>query len=367
MSMRARMQSGPKPHRWSRRGNVPEEQGVTLVDVMVALAVAMLTMVLVYATFALAQSARRSAASAADLQANGAFALSTLSIHAANAGAGLASATRWLDSCAAGTDVATTLRPINLLITDGGAPDRPDSLVVRQSLARTAGVIAAFVAEAPSDAPFRIAAVEGYAPGDRVIAISRTGQCASATVTTVATSTPGVLDIAHSPIGIALPVTSVLLNLGPATRAAAMRLDVGGGSLRSTDLTNGDAPNPLVANLVNVKFQYGIDSDGDGAVDTWVAATEGGPWSSAALMTAPRDALERIQAIRIGVIIRSERVESAQTRAFHWVLFDCELDDKTACPGRIEGTIAAAPGGGYRHRAYETVVPLRNTRWNRGA
>ena len=366
MNAQCRMQRRRPAQRPPHLDPCERQRGVTLVDVLVALAVAMLTMVLVYATFALVQSARRSAASAGDLQANGVFALSTLSNFVANAGAGLAAASRWLDTCPTGADIATTLRPVHVLITDGGAADRPDSLVVRQSIARTGGVIAAFVAEALPDAPFRIAAVDGYVAGDRVVAISRTGACASATVTAVATTAPGVLDVGHAPIGVTLPVTSVLFNLGAATRAAALRLDVAGGSLRSTDLTNGDAPNPLVANLVNVKFQYGIDSDGDGALDTWVAAADTGPWGAASLMTAPRDVLDSIQAIRIGVIARSERTERAQTRAFHWVLFDCELDDKTACPGRLEGTIAASPGGGYRYRVYETAVPLRNMRWNRG-
>ena len=47
------------------------------------------------------------------------------------------------------------------------------------------------------------------------------------------------------------------------------------------------------------------------------------------------------------------------------MLFDCELADKSACPGRLEGTFAAAANGGYRYRVIETVVPLRNSLWNR--
>jgi hypothetical protein len=49
------------------------------------------------------------------------------------------------------------------------------------------------------------------------------------------------------------------------------------------------------------------------------------------------------------------------------VLFDCEDDDKSACPGRLEGTIPGNPGGSYRYRALEAVVPLRNVLWNSGA
>jgi hypothetical protein len=49
------------------------------------------------------------------------------------------------------------------------------------------------------------------------------------------------------------------------------------------------------------------------------------------------------------------------------VLFDCELADKSACPGRLEGIVAAAAGGAYRYRTMETVVPLRNVLWNQAS
>jgi hypothetical protein len=86
----------------------------------------------------------------------------------------------------------------------------------------------------------------------------------------------------------------------------------------------------------------------------------------AMLLAAPRTTLERIKAIRVGLIVRGERIDRALTDAYHWVLFDCELDDKPACPGRLEGTIAGSANGGYRYRAFETIVPLRNVIWNRG-
>ena len=65
-----------------------------------------------------------------------------------------------------------------------------------------------------------------------------------------------------------------------ALRAAHRRYgyDVASGTLRSTDRANGDAPSPLVSNVVNLKFQYGIDSDGDGMLDTWVRAEPPGGW-----------------------------------------------------------------------------------------
>lgn len=344
---------------------VARQDGVTLVDVLVGLVVALFTVVVVYQVFVVAQSIGRNAAASADAQGSAVFALFALATQAGNGGAGIASAARWLDTCPVTADAAATLRPVAVMISDGGDPDRPDGLVVRQSLA-SLPIPAAFVAAAPSGAHFRVETVDGISIGDRVVAISRTGTCAVADVTAVTSAGAGVLEVAHSPVAVDLPVTSLLLNLGRATRAATVRYDVVSGTLRSTDLGNGDAPNPLVSNVVNLKFQYGIDNDGDGALDTWVAANAAG-WNAADILAAPRASLDRIKALRIGVITRTERIDRTQTRGYHWVLFDCELANKSACPGRLEGTIAASPNGGYRYRALETVVPLRNTLWNRGS
>ena len=284
----------------SSRATHRRGRGVTLIDVLVALAVAMLTMVLVYATFTLVQSARRAAASAGDLQANGAFALSTLAIHVAKPGAGSRQRRAGSTPRPAGADIATTLRPVYVLIADGGAPDRPDSLVVRQSLARTGGVMAAFVADALPASPFRIAAVDGDQPAIASSQQSDRRMC-------IDHRDDGRQPFPRSPRyrtragdGRQRP-DEVLLNLGAATPAAALRLDVAAGSLRSTDLTNGDAPQSAGRQPREHEVPVcGVDSDDDGALDAWVVAAEPGPWGAAALMVAPRDTLERIQAIRIG-------------------------------------------------------------------
>ena len=338
-----------------------------MIDVLVALAVALLSIVIVQQAFIAIDTVRRNAASVADEQSSGAFALFTMASQIGNAGAGTAAAARWLDTCPASADIATTLRPLDVLITDGGAADRADSLVVRQATAPIIATPAAFANAATAGADFRVESPDGFAVGDRVIAISRTGACAMTQLTGVGVAIAGIVDLAHSAVTVDLPVTSVLLNLGPSGRASLLRYDVAAGVLRSTDLANGDAPVPLTSNIVNVKFQYGINSDGDETLDSWASAASSGSFAPAALLAAPRATLERIKAIRIGIIVRGERIDRRQTSAFHWVLFDCELDDKSSCPGRLEGTIAGSSSGGYRYRTFETVVALRNVIWNRGA
>ena len=348
-------------------GTAPRRtHGVTLIDVLVGLCIAIFTMAVAYQAFVVLQALRFNAAAAADAHGNGAFALSALAIQTGNAGAGLASAARWLESCPPTADIATTQRPVVALITDGGAADRPDSLVVRQSLAPGGAAPAAFVSAAPAGASFRVQSIGGFAVGDRVIAISRTGTCVTSEVTGIASDGPGILDVSHTPLAVDLPVTSVLLNLGPSTRASTARYDIVSANLRSTDMTNGDVPNPLVSNIAHLKLQYGVDSDGDGTLDTWVSGDPAGGFGPAALLAAPLATLERIKALRIGIIARTERPDRSRTDAYHWVMFDCDLDDTRACPGRLEGTIAATSSGGYRYRILETVVGLRNATWNRG-
>lgn len=342
-------------------------RGVSLVDVLVGLTLGLLALLVGYRAFVALDTLRRRAAEAADADVAATFALDTLVTQIGNAGAGWFAAAPWLDSCPVSTDVATTLRPVAVVISDGGAVDRPDTLVIRQAVAPVGAIGAAFAAPAAAGADFDVEAASGFEVGHRIVAVSRTGACALAEVTARAYAAPGVLRIAHTPVATDFPATSVLLDLGAAGAPSALRFDVSSGTLRSTDVANGDAPVPLAADVVNLKFQYGIDADGDGTLDTWAAAGATGSWSPAALLAAPRTTLARITAVRVGLIVRSEERDPALRSSYDWVLFDCERDDKSACPGRLAGTISATSAGAFRYRAVETVVPLPNVAWNAGA
>jgi type IV pilus assembly protein PilW len=342
------------------------ETGLTLVDVLTGIAIALIAIVVVHRAFVAIGELRRNASALADAEQAASFAASMLATAAGNAGAGIGAAARFLDSCPASADITTTQRPIPAMVIDGGNANRPDALVVRQVQQARLGAPAAFAVAAGAGASFRIQSPDGFAIGDRVVAISRTGLCAMAEVTGVSTAAPGITDIAHTAVDVDLPVTSLLLNLGAASRASTLRFDVASGVLRSTDVLNGDAPVPLVSNIVNLKLQYGVDRNGDGILDDWVAATAAEGLDAASLLSAPRVVLDRIVALRIGVIARSEEFDRTATGSYRWVLFDCELPDSTACPGRLEGTTAASAAGGFRYGSHEIVVPLRNSLWNRG-
>jgi type IV pilus assembly protein PilW len=111
--------------------------------------------------------------------------------------------------------------------------------------------------------------------------------------------------------------------------------------------------------VVQLKVQYGIDTDGDGAVDAWFSGASS-PWQTAEVMAAPAATLSRIKAVRVGIIVRSETYDRNITRPFAWSLFDCPSADQSQCAGRLSGALPA----GWRYRVYETTVPLRNQIWN---
>ena len=214
-------------------------RGASLIDVLVGLALGLFCIVIMYQAFVALDTARRNATAAADAQSGGTYALHALAVHLGNAGAGVALMTPMLDTCPDTADPATTLRPIPVVVIDGGAPDRPDSIVVRQSLAIFAAP-AALANATPAGAPLRVESVGGFTAGDRIVAISRTGTCVTADVTAVGTAAGGVTELTTSPIAVDLPASTVVVNLGRAGESAVTRYDVAAGNLRSTDVGNGD-------------------------------------------------------------------------------------------------------------------------------
>ena len=263
-------------------------RGTSLIDLMVGVAIALLAVLVIYRVLAATELLRRNAEGVGGAQQTGLFALSRIAFDVANAGAGLSASAKALGTCPATADVAAVTRPIPVLITDGGSDDTPDSVIVRYGVGNSAAVAAPFAAAAPGGANFQVRSPLGFAPGDEVVAISRTGDCPRTTITATSDLGAGIVDLAHAAIATDLPDSAVLLNLGPANRVVTTRYDVVSGVLRTTDLHGGDAPNPIASNVVNLKLQYGIDTDGDGALDTWVAAGAAGSWTSATLLRRHR-------------------------------------------------------------------------------
>ena len=340
--------------------------GSSLVEAMIGITVALVAVLVIYIAVAGSDKLRRDGLATGDAQQSATFILSRLAFDLANAGNGYAMVMFALATCPASTNVVDSLRPLSIVITDSGRDDAADSVVIRYAVARNAGAPVLFAASSDAGTPLLLRAPFGFEVGDRVIVVGRNGTCAAAEVVGVNFPSPGRVEIAHAPALPPFPQSSWAVNVGATKDTQIIRYDVVGAVLRTTDLLGGDAPNPLASNVVNLKLQYGIDSDGDGTLDTWTPARIGpsGDWSAAAVLAAPPETSRRIKAVRIGLVIRGDFLDRTITDVFRWTLFDCEAADKSTCPGRLTGIIASTSAGGYRYRTYETVVPLRNVIWN---
>jgi len=213
---------------------------------------------------------------------------------------------------------------------------------------------------------------------------------------------------------------ATVINLGPLSATMRTRYEVynptapnigncaannaQGCQLYTTDLlAAGATRNPIAQNVVLLKAQYGIDTNNDQTVDCWTSADnlnacgDGRDYSADAVRDPaifPNLAdLNRILAVRVAIVVRSDEpaVPLLDPSVVHtsratdegkdgvrrdMYLFNCPTDTDAACQGRIlvpdgrPATIQAAncnPGiicDGWRYRAYETVIPLRNSIYN---
>jgi type IV pilus assembly protein PilW len=117
-----------------------------------------------------------------------------------------------------------------------------------------------------------------------------------------------------------------------------------------------DAAQPLADGVADLRALYGIDSDNDGLIDAWVAPTAVG-FTAAALTDGSLVAQQRvmsIMAVRIGLVLRSDRIEREDVAPASIALF-------TDLPAAVHHTHNIAAGDRrQRFRGVEFTVPLRN-------
>lgn len=340
------------------------QRGISLIELMVGVVIALLAVLVIYQTFAVAEGVKRQTISAGDAQKTGMIAMYLVGTELASAGSGIMLNQDDLATCTDTKDVATTMRPFSVLIEPGADAATPDSFVVNYSTARSVVTPSVFMSKtAAGDAKYTVQSPTGFKKGDMVVTITGSGDCERNTVTDLTAPDANgnvVLTVGAASSFDMLP-TMRLINIGPATSTQRVRYDVVNGVLRSTDLvTAGAVAQPLASSIMNMKVLYGVDTNGDGAIDTWTPAT--GNFAPDNVLAATGADLRRIKAIRLGMIVRSDEYDK-DAPTFNWTLFQCtdqEAKDYT-CPDALTGTLPA----NYRYRVYETIVPLRNPMWNR--
>lgn len=118
-------------------------------------------------------------------------------------------------------------------------------------------------------------------------------------------------------------------------------------------------PFPLADGVFEMQARYGVDTNGDNKVDTWVEAT--GSYAPASLTAGNKAALaliKTIKAVRIGLILRTSLPEKddVQAATSDSVTLFADLSASLQYTRSFSGDAKK-----YRYRTAEMTIPLRNT------
>lgn len=366
-------------------------RGFTLVELMVALALGLITTLIIAQVVINADGNRRTTISGSDAQVNGSVALYSISRDAQMAGYGLLS-----HSAALGCPIrakygsnallSLTLAPVSITLDASGNPTLRTLSAGRTGFSVPMAVTANHSASAQA---FTVASVLGVNEGDVMMALpsswSATNGCAVFQVTADSGSNP--LTTTSVPHGVGassgwnqdssagvMPTagytanSAFLMNLG---RIVMREYSVSNDNLVMRELqadgTWGDTQT-LASNVVSMRVLYGRDTSPsrDGVVDVYDTSTP-----------TTADGWARVLTVRVAVVARSEQYEkeAVTSGSPEWdVGTAATVSGTAACTGSEERqcltlTLPGSTGSDttwqhYRYKVYDTVVPLRNVLWS---
>ena len=344
---------------------MPYERGVGLIEIMVAIVIGMLLVLMIFQVYLVTEGQKRVITSSNDAQENASYGLFLLGQDLASAGNVITASTAALSSC-------VMLRPTPVVIAAGATASDPDTVTVFFGGSGSLSTSTLFLnnAAVTTSPPgvYQIAGPVGFSPQDVIVAVQGANCTLStinaggvtvavgtgiATINHTLTATPGNNSVATYNAG-----SAALINLGQGDRLARTLYAVN--PAYNTLTTQGLLPVavpalPVVSNVVNLKAQYGLDTDNDGDVDTWQPAT--GNWSAANLPLQPVTAWQQIRAVRVAIVTRSEKYETDAVTAGPLAM----LCSPGPCAVAMSLTTDQQH---YRYKVLETIVPLRNAVWN---
>ncbi|MFZ4551993.1 MAG: PilW family protein [Aquabacterium sp.] len=362
------------------------QRGFTLVELMVAVLLGMLTVLVISQVLVQSETRKRTISSGSDAQLNGALALFTLQREIQMAGYGTAANPASL-GCklsgqygSTGTAFSVPLAPVVIVNGLNGAPD---TLSVLQARPRSVAVPMQVKEDhAKTGVAFVVDSTQGVSVGDMVVAIPETitdyatSQCSLFQVTTDASDPVVTLTSTRVPHTVAnawnqsavfptggFPSKSYLVNMGNLslnTYAISATYNM---TVTNRSWTNGTvSTQDLFPQVVNLQALYGKDTNSDGIVDTYDETTPTTPAGWA-----------QVRTIRVAVVARSAKDEGVNVTTSQ-PLWDVGATDTitgpttSACHGAskcITLTVNTIPNWQrFRYKVYDTIIPLRNVLWN---
>jgi type IV pilus assembly protein PilW len=358
------------------------EAGMSLVELMVAMLIGLIGIVIITHLYVTNDQYKRSTTGIGGAQINGAVALYTLERDLRMAGYGIAHSMALNCRCTqplcsplqyyydtkssfppAGAALNALPARIPVPVVIGNNPGGPDMITVLYSNANERMLPAALDvggATAPNW-DYKVDSREGFRVGNLIMVSDGNGTCLLKKITGISGDSlehkTGPFNPSVASLGPDMPGGSAVFDLGaPVWRTYF----IGANKLRSEDVIlqlegNPAATQALVDDIVDLQAEYGWDGSAaldPAIVDNWTAVPPTDP------LDPTKVRWERILAVRVGVLARSQNFEKPSTAGG-----PCEAT--TAAPAWAGGAFTV-PGGlpsCYKYRAFETVIPFRNMIW----
>lgn len=364
------------------------ESGFSLIEIMVGLVIGMLSIVIIMQMFSNADANKRNTVGGNDAQTNTTIALYNLERDVRMGGYGLSATTLLgckLTFTPSGESTAVSLTAISPVTINPPATQIPagdtntDTLLVMYGSSHSPAEGDALISTS-TNSSYTVATASSFAIGDFVIAetLARPSPC-NLVIGKVTQVTGSILTIQNGVTGLA--TGSVVFNLGqaPVIRAYAIR----NGELTMCDYMTkncGDSSYvttldpqvwvPVASNIVSLRAQYGRDTSAapmSGATSTWdqtnplLESDTGASTASPPIYCAHARKLA-VRAVLVGRSAAYDKAleDSGGTGNPTW-------SGSATHPINLSGSLDTSNGWkGYRYKAMETTVPLRNTIWRGG-
>jgi type IV pilus assembly protein PilW len=376
----------------SQRTLPRSQAGMSLVELMVAMLIGLIGIIIITHLYVTNDQYKRSTTGSGTAQVNGAIALYTLEREIRMAGYGLNHSAALGCSCAlpncspvqyyynanssfppagaaGGALPPRVLAPV--VINDN--PVGPDSITVLYGVPNERMLPAALTeATVAPNHDYKVDGVQGFHDNDLIV-VTQGSTCVLRQVSKVQAGTTtlehraGPFDPAAS-FGPGFNAAAAVFSLGnfSATSGPVWRtFSVANNRLQSEDvlrslaLLPATASQQLVDDVVDLQAQYGRDDGSilgttpdDGVVDVWDVAPPVDPLNPAVILW------RQVIAVRVGVLVRSQNYEKPDPAT--------GLCGATQAAPTWSGGPFTVPGGVpscYKHRVFETVIPLRNVIW----
>ncbi len=375
--------------RYKTRHLYRQEEGFSLVELMVGLVIGLFATLVVMQTFSVFEGQKRSTSGTADAQTNGTIALMQLQRHLKTAGYGMpmpmADFSSNILNCV--SPAATNMFPV--AIVDGANGNAGDTIVSRYSTSAAGGGVPVEIISGSNATvgdgmtvdsnmgcnsdlemdqttyndtfqDINDTAAEAQSQAENNVMILYGNQCATAKIAKQPNNVGRVsyirleVDPAGLPADWTSPGNSKLSCTGNyGTKAIAVNPATNELVIGSNPAVLGD---PVVSEVVAMQAQYGVSATADSnVVASWEDAV--GIWQTPTVANR-----NRIKAIRVALVLRNglkEKTNVTTTAPQAW------LDSGSTS---VDLDVSFLPDWQrYRYRVYGTTVPLRNMIWSREA